>query len=100
MKMKWTLLILAILCLALLAGGEATQAQGGEYGLSWWTVDGGGTTSARDGSYTLNGTIGQHDAGELSDGSYILGGGFWGGGVGATMRIMYLPVIMKNETNP
>ncbi len=89
--MKRTLLILAIFLLALVVGSEALQAQGG-YGLSWWTVDGGGTTSARDGSYTLNGTAGQPDAGELSGGSYTLSGGFWTGEKGCAI---HLPLILK-----
>jgi hypothetical protein len=93
--MKRTLLIGALFLLALLVGSEALQAQGG-YDLSWWTVDGGGTTSASDGSYTLGGTAGQPDAGELSGGSYTVGGGFWGGG--AVVEVgpeVYLPVIMR-----
>jgi hypothetical protein len=93
--MKRTLLILALFLLALLVGGGALQAQGG-YDLSWWTVDGGGTTSASDGSYTLGGTAGQPDAWGLSNGSYTLGGGFWGGGAVTEAGLeVYLPVIMK-----
>jgi hypothetical protein len=92
--MKWTLPILAILLLALLAGGEAAQAQEG-YDLSWWTVDGGGATFSTGGDYTLGGTAAQHDAGELSGGKYTLSGGFWAGGALAPggYRIMYLPQI-------
>lgn len=94
--MKWTLPILAILLLALLAGGEATQAQGG-YDLSWWTVDDGGATFSSGGNYTLGGTAGQHDAGALSGGNYTLSGGFWGGGVVAPggYKIMYMPLIFS-----
>lgn len=55
-----------------------THAQGG-FGLSWWTVDGGGGI-ASGGSYTLTGTSGQPDAGpSLSGGGYAVAGGFWGG---------------------
>jgi hypothetical protein len=65
------------------------------YGLSWWTVDGGGGEST-GGSYTLGGIIGQPDAGALSGGDYILGGGLWGGDVVAVEYRVYLPVILKN----
>jgi len=46
------------------------------YDLSWNTVDGGGKRST-GGNYTLEGTIGQHDAGTVNGGSYQLQGGFW-----------------------
>lgn len=41
-----------------------------------FTIDGGGGV-ASGGSYELNGTIGQHDAGTLSAGNFNLTGGFW-----------------------
>ena len=59
-------------CLAL-----AVSAQGQNYALDWFTVDGGGGTSS-GGAYTLAGTIGQPDAGTLSGGAFSLVGGFWG----------------------
>jgi hypothetical protein len=40
-------------------------------------MDGGGGTSV-GGNYQLSGTIGQHDAGALTGGDYVLQGGFWG----------------------
>ena len=48
------------------------------YEIVWSTIDGGGGTSS-GGSYTLSGTIGQPDAGEMSGGDYVLTGGFWFG---------------------
>ena len=47
------------------------------YRIDWFTIDGGGGTSS-GGQYTLSGTIGQPDAGELTGGNYVLEGGFWG----------------------
>jgi hypothetical protein len=44
---------------------------GGDYDLSWWTVDNGGGDSA-GGTYTVNGTIGQPDAGALMSGSITI----------------------------
>ena len=53
---------------------------GGDYDLSWSTIDGGGGTST-GGNYSLSGTIGQPDAGTIAGGDYELTGGFWGGGI-------------------
>jgi hypothetical protein len=47
------------------------------YSIDWFTIDGGGGTSA-GGAYAVSGTIGQPDAGRLSGGSYSVEGGFWG----------------------
>lgn len=61
----------------LLVGAAALVAQtGGDYELSWWTVDGGGAYS-RDGVYGVAGTIGQPDVGISLGGAYSLRGGFW-----------------------
>lgn len=69
-------------------------AQGGEYELSWWTVDGGGGTSS-GGPYSLSGTIGQPDAGEYAGGRYTLLGGFWPG-AGRIYR-HYLPLVSRGS---
>jgi hypothetical protein len=56
-----------------------TRAQsGGQFDLSWSTVDGGGGTSV-GGQFSLTGTIGQPDAGvaTLTGGQFSLTGGFW-----------------------
>ena len=47
------------------------------YRIDWFTIDGGGGTSS-GGPYTISGTIGQPDAGEIKGGNYVLEGGFWG----------------------
>jgi len=57
-----------------------TPAQtGGDYQLTWSTIDGGGGQSS-GGPYVLTGTIGQPDAAWSSGGDYELLGGFWPGG--------------------
>jgi len=53
-----------------------------QFQIDWYTIDGGGATSA-GGSFSLTGTIGQHDAGAAAGGSFECGGGFWGGSGGA-----------------
>jgi LPXTG-site transpeptidase (sortase) family protein len=67
-------------------------AQSGGYDLSWWTVDGGGATFSTGGAYSLGGTIGQPDAGELSGGDYTLYGGFWN-------RDFPLPATPSTDSN-
>jgi len=60
-----------------MAAGSALAQSGGDFDLSWWTIDGGSHTVSSGGSYTLGGIVGQADVGILSGGSYILAGGFW-----------------------
>ena len=93
-------LILLGLTGALLVSG-IVRAQGPQqtYHLSWWTVDGGGGTSAAVGSYTLDGTAGQPDPGPLlRGGDYQLEGGFWGGTLsGVSMHDLYLPLVLRSS---
>jgi hypothetical protein len=65
--------------------------------LSWYTIDGGGESSS-GGGYTLDGTLGQPDAGSLSGGSYTLVGGFGGSGIivpAANNYDLFLPLVLK-----
>ena len=93
--------VLLFLLLLMVGGVSLRQTQdvalaqsGGDYDLTWSTVDGGGDTFSTGGDYTLGGTIGQPDAGELTGGDYALTGGFWGGAA-AKYRI-YLPLVLRN----
>ena len=61
-------LILLILMLSSLSHGD------GQYQISWYTIDSGGTSS--NGSYTLTGTIGQPNAQTSSGDGFKLTGGF------------------------
>jgi hypothetical protein len=62
----------------LLAGGVVASASA-QLDLSWYTIDGGGVLLSDDGAgMTLSGTIGQFDAGRMTDGAGLtLLGGFW-----------------------
>jgi hypothetical protein len=73
----------------------ALRTGAADYDLSWNTVDGGGHTFSTGGDYTLGGTIGQSDAGQMSEGEYTLGGGFWGGGVVTVSHDVYLPLVVR-----
>ena len=63
-------------------GRIAPAAPAQTFSIPWHTIDcGGGTASG--GSFTLSGTIGQHDAGgSMTGGDFSLTGGFWAGAVG------------------
>jgi hypothetical protein len=89
----WAILSLVLL-LIIFVSSIALAA--GSYDISWWTVDGGGGTSSGTG-YTLNGTLGQLDAGTLSSGGgYTLADGFWHGGVAVLPETMiFLPLLVK-----
>jgi hypothetical protein len=70
----------ALLCgtVLFLAALPVLAQSGGDYDLSWSTIDGGGGRSI-GGPYTLMGTIGQPDAAWSKGGNYELLGGFWPG---------------------
>jgi hypothetical protein len=87
----------ALLLLALLAPVATLAQSGGDYDLSWFTVDGGGGLNS-NGNYSLHGTAGQPDAGFLAEGEYTLSGGFWGGGAAAVAveHTIYLPLVLRN----
>jgi hypothetical protein len=84
--------VLAVL-LALLAVPPASSQQGGQYDLSWNTIDGGGITFMQGGAYSLGSTAGAADAGALSGGQYTLTGGFWSGA--STQSTVYIPVTRR-----
>jgi len=69
------------------------------YDLSWRTVDGGGSTEPTTSqSYSLVGTIGQPDAGEMVGSRYGLVGGFWASGQPGISydHQIYLPLLVRS----
>lgn len=99
--MKRYLILIGLLILAA-AATTSVRAQSAssptmlaDYDLTWSSIDGGGGSST-GGVYTLNGTIGQTDAGSLSGGGYTLSGGFWVGAASVLMdQFVYLPLVLK-----
>ena len=72
MKTSWILLVFLLVLFSFNATAHA------QYQITWFTIDGGGGRSSSAGdTYTLEGTIGQPDAGLMSGGDYVLAGGFW-----------------------
>lgn len=75
-------------CLLLSGGLGLTRAQ--SYSIDWFKVAGGGGTST-GGVYSVNGTIGQHDAGgPMTGGNYSLTGGFW-----SLISVVQMPGVPK-----
>jgi hypothetical protein len=69
-----------------------------EYVAEWFTIDGGGGTSAAAGAFQVSGTIGQPDAGVVRGGGYALAGGFWGAGIGRAGPPPFLRILrMGNQ---
>jgi hypothetical protein len=56
----------------------ALTVHSAHYSIDWFTIDGGGGTSAH-GAFTMCGTFGQSDSFVSSGGSFRLEGGFWSG---------------------
>ena len=96
MKRTAIFIALAVLALSTLrdSASPAAASPTGMFTIDWYTIDGGGALNASGGTFTLNGTIGQADAGVLSGGSYTLNGGFWPGTVGN--YTIYFPLVLKN----
>jgi hypothetical protein len=69
---KGTVTLLVVWLLVIVPAWGQT---GGDFDLTWSTIDGGGGTSS-GGDFTLRGTIGQLDAGVMTGGDYELLGGF------------------------
>lgn len=84
--------LLALLALNIRITYAAPRTTAG-YAIDWWTVDGGGGQLLSGAPYTLQGTVGQPDAGAESGGNYDLSGGFWY--VDVFGFKLYLPLIMR-----
>ena len=67
------------------------------FNIEWWTVNGGGGVSkSTGGQYTLQGTIGQPDAGSLQGGEFVLEGGFWAGlREWVEQFFIHLPLVLR-----
>ncbi len=71
--------IKAIITTTALCAMSSIALAGGDFDIPWYTIDGGGGTSF-GGAFELSGTIGQHDAGVMAGGTFVLSGGYWAGG--------------------
>jgi len=85
---------LTLTLVLLLSATRLALAQGPDYTLDWWTVDGGGHTFSTGDGHTLGGTIGQPDAGVMEGEPYALHGGFWPG-CSVGQYTVYLPLVLR-----
>lgn len=96
MKKQW--IVISILLLMIIGVSAAFAATNDDFELSWFTMDGGGGTSS-GGDFSLSGTIGQPDAGSMSNDGFSLEGGFWAPSFDPTVEPsdyeIYLPLLMK-----
>jgi hypothetical protein len=91
--------LLAVVLLGSLLLVSIVLAAPESYEILWSTVDGGGGSSS-NGIYSLKGTIGQPDAGAMSNGEYKLAGGFWAGAATASEYEIYIPLVKSNYAPP
>lgn len=74
MNIKLFFLTAALLASVLMATAQPAPPS---FSIDWFTLDGGGGTSA-GGVYSVSGTVGQPDAGPiLTGGHFTVAGGFW-----------------------
>jgi len=85
---KFPLLLAVLLAPLLLSAAD--------YAIDWQTIDGGGGQST-GGVYTVSGTIGQPDAGQMSGGNFTLVGGFWS--IIAAIQTPGAPLLRIYHTN-
>ena len=90
-KIRLTRSVMVLLVLVSVISGVALAT--GAYEVNWWDVSGGGGSSS-GGAYTLNGTIGQPDAGDMQGGPYAISGGFWAGSTAGYE--VFLPIVTRN----
>jgi hypothetical protein len=87
-----------ITLLSLILASTAGLAHGQALNCRWQTVDDGGGLLA-GGIYTLNGTVGQPDAGTASGGGYALNGGFWRGARALSSRLIFADGFATGNTS-
>ncbi len=98
MRKRWIFVCILLIVLVFLLPficSAVTAAPNDDHKMNWWTVDGGGGESQGRG-YTLKCTIGQHDAGFLQGGEYVLQGGFWYRGILEILEFfIHLPLVLR-----
>jgi hypothetical protein len=74
--MKIQTILLLITVIVALAPVSVLAMTGGDYEISWSTIDGGGGRSSGE-RFSVTATIGQPDAGQMSGDRFSISGGFW-----------------------
>lgn len=100
-----TVRLLVAIAPALLPSNLCAQS-GGDYDLTWHSVDGGGRMFSVGGFYEIGGTIGQCDArnesltGSMMGGDYSATGGFWQTGLCGACQLFGDVVDVKSNPVP
>ena len=72
-EIRFEIVALVVIIASIFCSGDVNA----QYEINWYTIDGGGGCSG-NGTFELEGTIGQHDAGQaMTGGGYSISGGFW-----------------------
>jgi hypothetical protein len=93
MHIRKVTLLIGMVLLALSVTVMVYAQSGGDYDLSWNTIDSGGSMGSTGGDFALSGSIGQAEAGIVAGGEFALSGGFWFEATNG-YRIM-LPLMLK-----
>jgi len=93
MKTRGAATMLALLCLALVAG-VALAGSSPNYAIDWDVIAGGGNEMA-SAHYAIKSTTGQTAIGPAASAQYGLGAGYWYG-IGKALYDVYLPLILRN----
>lgn len=100
------LAVMALLLALLLLIGPTLASDASTVAIPWWTIDSGGGESSSaiedsrelsTGEYSVQGSIGQPDAGVLTGSSYRLIGGYWGIKTATTEFRLCLPVVARAD---
>lgn len=84
-----------LMALSILLGCTLTAVHAQNYAIDWSTIAGGGTSTG--GVYSVTATIGQPDAGAISNGNYTLAGGFWS--IIAAVQTTHPPLLSISRTS-
>ena len=88
--LAWPTRFALLLGFILLHSSLCLRASGQTYSVDWYKIAGGGGTST-GGTFTVSGTIGQHDAGvPMAGGKFSLTGGFW-----SLINVVQMPGVPK-----
>ena len=96
LKLPSLKLLLLLLILLVMIVIPVVAQSGGDYDLTWNTVDNSGGIISSGSTFSMTGSIGQPEAGVVSGGSFTLCGGFiTGGNFMPSNTFIYLPLLTR-----
>lgn len=96
LKLPSLKLILFLLILLVMIVIPVVAQSGGDYDLTWNTVDNSGGIISTGSTFTMTGSIGQPEAGFASGGSFTFSGGFiTGGSFMPVNNYIFLPLLTR-----